>query len=257
MKKFLVLLMALLLCASLAAAEDTVTTYDFESGVPGQFLQSGSAKPSVSSTVAHGGSASLYVSGRSGNNWDAVDLNAKALGIEIGVPAKITAWVYVDSDESGTFVIAKAGGDYATLGSVNCPGKTWTEITADIDLDQPVNIRFQNLSENWNNAEYYLDDIVVTVGEAPAAEASDAPALAYESDFSAGTDGWYARSAGGATVSVTAEQGLLIEGRSATWNSPGRDFDLTTGKTYTLSVLVAGVAEPLWRNCPGTPDSKS
>ena len=238
MKKFLVLLMALLLCASLAAAEDTVTTYDFESGVPGQFLQSGSAKPSVSTAVAHGGSASLYVSGRSGNNWDAVDLNAKALGIEIGVPAKITAWVYVDSAESGTFVIAKAGGDYATLGSVNCPGKTWTEITADIDLDQPVNIRFQNLSENWNNAEYYLDDMVVTVGEAPAAEASDVPALAYESDFSAGTDGWYARSAGGASVSVTDEQGLLIEGRSATWNSPGRDFDLVTGKTYTLSVLV-------------------
>jgi len=238
MKKFLVLLMALLLCACFAAAEDTVTTYDFESGVPGQFLQSGSSTPRTSTAVAHGGNAALYVSGRSGNNWDAVDLNAKALGIDVGVPATITAWVYVDSDEAGTFVIAKAGGDYATLGSVQCAGRTWTEITAKIDLDQPVNIRFQNLSENWNNAEYYIDDMVVTVGQAPETEESTGPALSYESDFSAGTDGWYARSSGGASISVTDEQGLLIVGRDATWNSPGRDFEMATGKTYALSVLV-------------------
>jgi hypothetical protein len=38
MKKFLVLLLAMLLMLTIAAAEDTVTTYDFESGVPGQFL---------------------------------------------------------------------------------------------------------------------------------------------------------------------------------------------------------------------------
>lgn len=238
MKKFLPLLLALVLCLSLAAAEDTVTTFGFESGLPGQFLQSGSASPAVSTAVAHSGASSLHVSGRSGNNWDAVDLNAKALGIDVFVPARVTAWVYVDSDEEGTFVIAKAGGDYATLGSVRCPGRTWTEITADINLDQPVNLRFQNLSENWNSAEYYLDDVTVTVGEAEAAAESTEPPVDYASDFSAGTDGWYARSAGGAAVSVTQEQGLLITGRTATWNSPGRDFPLVTGKTYTLSVLV-------------------
>ncbi|MBR6668901.1 MAG: endo-1,4-beta-xylanase [Clostridia bacterium] len=235
MKKFLVLLLMMALCLTLAAAEDTVTTFDFESGVPSQFLQSGSSAPKTSTAIAHSGNAALYVSGRSGNNWDAVDLNAKALGIDVGVPATITAWVYVDSDEAGTFVIAKAGDDYATLGSVQCAGRTWTEITAQIDLSKPVNIRFQNLSENWNNAEYYIDDMVVTVSAAPE---SEAPAVAYDSDFSGGTDGWYARSAGGAAVTVTDEQGLLITGRTATWNSPGRDFALTTGKTYTLSVLV-------------------
>lgn len=238
MKKFLPLLLALVLYLSVAAAEDTVTTFGFESGLPGQFLQSGSASPSVSTAVAYSGASSLHVSGRSGNNWDAVDLNAKALGIDVFVPARVTAWVYVDSEEEGTFVIAKAGGDYATLGSVRCPGRTWTEITADINLDQPVNLRFQNQSENWNSAEYYLDDVTVTVGEAEAAAESTEPPVDYASDFSAGTDGWYARSAGGAAVSVTQEQGLLITGRTATWNSPGRDFPLVTGKTYTLSVLV-------------------
>ena len=237
MKKILTLLLSALMLLAFAAAEDTVTTYDFEHGVPGQFLQSGSATPATTSSLAHGGSDALHVKGRSGNNWDAVDLNAKALNIALGAPVKISAWVYVDSDEAGTFVIAKAGGDYATLGQVNCPGKTWTEITAEFSLDQDVNIRFQNLSENWNNAEYYLDDITVTVGAAPEVDDS-VPPIDYKSDFSAGTDGWYARSAGGASVSVTDEQGLLIVGRTATWNSPGRDFDLVPGKTYNLSVQV-------------------
>ena len=238
MKKFLISLLAMMLTLSFAAAEDTVTTYDFESGVPGVFLQSGSCAPKTSSTVAHGGASALYVTGRSGNNWDAVDLNAAALGIDVNVPAKITAWVYVDSDAEGTFVIAKAGGDYATLGSVTCAGRAWTEITAEFNLDQPVNIRFQNLSENWNSAEYYIDDMVVTVGQAEEVAESTEPPIDYTSDFSAGTDGWYARSTGTASLSVTDEQGLLITGRTATWNSPGRDFALVTGKTYNISVLV-------------------
>jgi len=215
----------------------TVTAYDFETGVPGVFVQSGSATP-VAGDIAHTGEGSMKVTGRSGNNWDAVDLNAGALDIELNAPAKITAWVYVDSEEEGTFVIAKAGGDYATLGSVTCPGKTWTEITASFELDQPVNIRFQNLSENWNSAEYYIDDVTVEVGQAPEVEESTEPPIDYVSDFSQGTDGWYARSAGGAELSVTEEGGLLITGRTATWNSPGRDFALVTGKTYNISVLV-------------------
>ena len=237
MKKFLALVLCALVMLAFAAAEDTVTTYDFENGVPGQFIQSGSATPVTTSKLAHSGSDAMHVKGRSGNNWDAVDLNATALKMALGAPVKITAWVYVDSDEAGTFVIAKAGGDYGTLGSVNCPGKTWTEITAEFSLDQPVNIRFQNLSENWNNAEYYLDDMVVTVGAAPEVDDS-LPPIDYKSDFSNGTDGWYARSAGGASISVTEEQGLLIVGRDATWNSPGRDFALVPGKTYNMSVQV-------------------
>ena len=68
MKKFLVLLLTLLLAMSLAAAEDTVTTYDFESGVPSQFLQSGSATPVTTSKLAHSGSDAMHVKGRSGNN---------------------------------------------------------------------------------------------------------------------------------------------------------------------------------------------
>lgn len=219
------------------AIETTVTTFDFEGGVPSEFIQSGSATP-VEGTVAHSGASSLKVTNRSGNNWDATDLTAESVGVVMNAPAKITAWVYVDSDEEGTFVISKAGGDYATLGSVTCPGKTWTEITAEFSLDQPVNIRFQNQSENWNNAEYYIDDVTVEVGAVPEMEESTEPPIDYTSDFSEGEDGWYARSGGGASISVTEDGALFITGRTATWNSPGRDFALVPGKTYNLSVLV-------------------
>ena len=223
--------------APAAEAAMTTTTFDFETGVPGEFIQSGSCAPRTSGNVAHGGSSALYITGRSGNNWDAVDLNAEAMGIGLDVPTIVTAWVYVDSDEEGTFVIAKAGGDYATLGSVTCPGRTWTEIRAEFRLDQPVNLRFQNLSENWNNAEYYIDDVTVSVGEAPEAVESTEPPIDYTSDFSSGEDGWYARSAGTASIQVV-DGALFITGRTATWNSPGRDFALVPGKTYNLSVLV-------------------
>ena len=62
---------------------------------------------------------------------------------------------------------------------------------------------------------------------------------AYASDFSEGLDGWYPRSAdGAAALTVTDEGALLITGRTAAWNSPGRDFDLVAGHTYSLSVEV-------------------
>ncbi len=61
---------------------------------------------------------------------------------------------------------------------------------------------------------------------------------AYASDFTAGTDGWYARSMGTASVSCTEEGALAITGRTDDWNSPGRDFSLLSGETYTLSVHV-------------------
>lgn len=221
-----------------ADVEMTAIAFDFEAGLPANFTLSGSTKPTTSETVAHTGAASLYVTGRSGNNWDAVDLLADSLGIGMNVPCKITAWVYVDSEEEGTFRIAKAGGDYGTLGKATFAGRTWTEITAEFNLDQPVDIRFQNESENWNNTEFYIDDVVVEVGQAEETEESTEPPIDYVSDFSEGEDGWYARSGGSASVYVTDEQGLMIVGRTSTWNSPGRDFALVPGKTYNISVLV-------------------
>ena len=59
----------------------------------------------------------------------------------------------------------------------------------------------------------------------------------YESDFSGGTDGWYARGTGEAAIEVN-ELGLYTYGRQATWNSPGRQFPLIPGEEYKISVEV-------------------
>lgn len=60
----------------------------------------------------------------------------------------------------------------------------------------------------------------------------------YQSDFAHGTDGWYARSTGSATVSLAPPFALHTEGRESNWHSPGRDFDLTPGIPYALSVQI-------------------
>lgn len=67
--------------------------------------------------------------------------------------------------------------------------------------------------------------------------AEDVPLISYVSDFTQGTDGWYPRSAGQAAL--IAEDGVLtITGRNATWNSPGREFNLQPGKKYRIAVQV-------------------
>lgn len=72
----------------------------------------------------------------------------------------------------------------------------------------------------------------------PAFALGEAPALTeYVSDFSAGTDGWYARSNGTAAIE-TKDGALLITGREASWNSPGRDFALEAGKKYIITAQV-------------------
>ncbi len=73
---------------------------------------------------------------------------------------------------------------------------------------------------------------------AAALPARAADAMIYQSGFATGTDGWYARSAGSAKVSQLPPNALHIEGRTADWHSPGRDFALVRGTPYTLSVQV-------------------
>ena len=76
----------------------------------------------------------------------------------------------------------------------------------------------------------------LALGGAPAI--ADEDTTVYLSDFTANEDGWYARSTGSAQISVLDEDALRIVGRTADWNSPGRDFDLVPGGKYDLSVQV-------------------
>ncbi|MDD3880808.1 MAG: endo-1,4-beta-xylanase [Eubacteriales bacterium] len=71
----------------------------------------------------------------------------------------------------------------------------------------------------------------------PAAAAfgeSASPNNIYESDFSQDTDGWYPRSGDGAAQLAQNAGFITITGRSDTWNSPGRDFELIAGESYKI-----------------------
>ncbi len=58
----------------------------------------------------------------------------------------------------------------------------------------------------------------------------------YQSNFSVGMDGWYGR--GDAVTLTPGLNWLKVEGRKSSWHSPGRDFDLTEGCPYQISVQV-------------------
>ena len=64
----------------------------------------------------------------------------------------------------------------------------------------------------------------------------------YTSNFNQDTDGWYARSAGGATVGTSLGR-LTITGRTAAWNSPSHDFPLQSGKRYQFKTQVMQTTE--------------
>ena len=76
--------------------------------------------------------------------------------------------------------------------------------------------------------------ILSLLGTCAAAGADGAKDI-YSSDFSRDTDGWYGR---GAQSAVTADGTLKTTGRTSSWNSPGRDFNLIEGGKYDLSVEV-------------------
>jgi len=71
----------------------------------------------------------------------------------------------------------------------------------------------------------------------PSALGAEKPFTGYQSDFTKGMDGWYARSEGGAALSNRGAN-LCISGRSADWHSPGRDFALVNGSRYKFSLSV-------------------
>ena len=74
------------------------------------------------------------------------------------------------------------------------------------------------------------------------AAAESMPFTGYYSDFSMGLDGWYPRSADGQMEIKRLGYAVEMKGRTAAWNSPGRDFPLQAGEKYLFSVEVKQTA---------------
>lgn len=224
----LIVLAFLMMCAAMGEG----ATFDFEDGMNPGFAQSGSCVIAVNQHTE--GNYSLSIGKRSQNDWDAADLSPAKAGIALGDTVKISFKAYQSSGKTGTIALAYAGGSYGILASAAFPSGKWVDVEGIFDYSEEQNLRFK-VDDALANEEYRLDDIRITVLHAE--ENDKKQALDYQSDFSAGTDGWYARSAG--TASISAQDGALtITGREATWNSPGRDFPLIAGTTYQVGVYV-------------------
>lgn len=235
MKKLLVLLMVVLsLSISASLAEETLFTFD-DGANPG-FFQSGSCSVSVKDTVAHSGTHALAITGRASNDYDAADYKYASLNLAAGDTVTVSFFAYHEGDTEGEISVSYGGGSYDILAAKKVPGKTWTEISGTFTVTTPQNLRFKT-DASLVGVNYYIDDITINVEHFDDSAVEESAFQPYASDFSAGTDGWYARSAGTASVEVK-EGALHIAGRTATWNSPGRDFDFTPGTNYRVSLMV-------------------
>ena len=236
MKKvcFLALLILTLLSCC-AMAEETV--FDFEDGANPGFFQSGSCTIAVRNDTAASGQYALSVTSRASNDYDAADYNYNNLKLATGDTVTISFKAYHEGANAGEISVSYAGGNYDVLASRKVNPKEWTEISNTFTVSTPQNLRFKT-DTSLVGVNYYIDDVRINVEHV-----ADLPAVAddsfqsYASDFSSGTDGWYARSAGTASIEVK-DGALCITGREATWNSPGRDFDLTPGTSYRVTLMV-------------------
>ena len=234
-KAFFISLLALVLCIGCAMAEETV--FSFDDGVNPGFFQSGSCSVSVKSGIAHSGDMALAVSSRSTNDYDAADYKYQSLNLSAGDTVSISFWAYHEGETAGDISVSYAGGSYDVLASSKVNPKEWTEISGTFTVaTQPQNLRFKT-DATLVGANYYIDDIRIDVQHIADVVVEEDAFQPYASDFSQGTDGWYARSAGTASLEVK-DGALYIHGRTATWNSPGHDFDLTPGNTYRVSLMV-------------------
>lgn len=236
MKKALFLLVLVLsLSLSMGMAEET--SFTFDDGVNPGFFQSGSCSVSVKDTVAHSGTHALAITGRAANDYDAADYKYDQLKLAAGDTVTVSFFAYHEGETEGEISLSYAGGSYDILASAKVPGKTWTEIKGTFTMKDLQNLRFKT-DASLVGVNYYIDDITFSVEHlADVAAPANEGFAPYTSDFSNGTDGWYARSAGTAAVEVK-EGALYISGRTATWNSPGRDFDFTPGTNYRVSLMV-------------------
>ena len=238
MKKFAILSLLvfslLTLLAGVSFAEETM--FAFDDGVNPGFFQSGSCSVSVKGDAAHSGSHALAVTGRSTNDYDAADYKYQSLGIASGDTVSVSFYAYHEGESAGEISVSYAGGNYDILASAKVDPRQWTLISGTFTVGTPQNLRFKT-DASLVGVNYYIDDITITVEHAAEAAPADDSFQPYTSDFSSGTDGWYARSEGTAALEVK-EGALHISGRTATWNSPGRDFDLTPGTNYRISLMV-------------------
>jgi endo-1,4-beta-xylanase len=161
-----------LLCAALAlgcastrgagsGGESVVYTEGFEAA-DGGWLPRGPASVQAADDVAHSGTRSLYVSGRT-RTWNGA---IRAFGnLKPGQSYRIAVWVYVaaGADSQGLNLsiqqnIEGQGETYSTIGAERVPLQTWTKIEGELSVPRS---RFETVTSVYFESAYKADDATV------------------------------------------------------------------------------------------------
>lgn len=196
MKKFLGILLVVAICTtalsaicfpSMVGAVENVFSASFDDGSSDGWTNFNGGAFEISTEEAHSGTKSLKVTEHE-RTWHSPAYNLYAAMKEAGEGLyTLHAWIYTDEDDIPGATILMRGESVATMPSFmqdnggnaftgstpkNVPQSTWTELTLDFIMtaedveaeSNTFNFCIDGFPEGY---EYYLDDVTVTVQEAP------------------------------------------------------------------------------------------
>ncbi len=253
------LLVTVLTLGSLAQAQTTKVTSDFEDGQMDGWQQNGNPTTlAVSTDMAHGGTHSLKVAGRV-NSWDgaAIPFDAimqpgEAWVFEVWVrlaPGTPSEKVYLQTHDTADTVSGWGGYPYVTNPNTVASSTEWVLLKGRYPIrggrvaggtDLKVYVTTTNTTTN-----YYIDDFVA-YKEEPSGCYSTPDTSGLATDFETGLQGWGPRPDSGVSVSTTnadkasGASSLLQTGRTQQWNTAGYDATgkMCNGSSYMVSAWV-------------------
>ncbi len=243
------------LAQPLGPQDTVVATYDFESGPQGWYGRGGAVVTQVT-TVAHGGTHSLQVTGRT-SGWHGPAINVLSL-LQVGATYQISGCIRLAEGTPATrtnFALEykPVGGStsYPWLGAENnTTDATWACVTGSFAYNTEAETLTLYAESADATASFYIDDVTIVMTTPPPVQTS------FIYDFEDGTpQGWQGR---GATITVvtdtvhTGDYALLTIGRTAGWNGPALNVLnlLKVGATYEISgcIRLAAGASPARTN---------
>jgi len=248
------LLPAGIFTTNLQAAGKVVYEETFEAGV-GKAVQSGGAKLTQVKDKKFDGNTdggALYVSNRA-NDWDAVDFNFDAIGLEEGKTYLVEASIYVDATEKlpagaqAALLTVNSYGNWASADYVAGNAVTLSkEFTVDKSKDAALRVQS---NADGKAVPYYIGNITFTeVAGAEPVQAGATLKEIYKESFASDT-GKATQSGGAKLEQVNSKTfdgnddgtALYVSNRANDWDAVDFKFDalgLENGKKYKVQASI-------------------
>lgn len=223
----------------------------FASGA-GAATQSGGAKIEQVTNKTFDGNedgTALYVSNRA-NDWDAVDFNFDALGLQDGKKYVVEASVFVDSTvklPAGAQAVLLTVDSYGNFTGIDYVAGKAVKIEKELTVDKSADkaLRIQSNADG-KTVPFYIGEVVIS--EVISAEEADADRPAAKSfttiTFEDDEMGGFVGRSGTETLTITDEanhtengsKALKVEGRTNTWHGPSLRVEQYVDKGHEYRV---------------------